>query len=333
MQFPSSSLRQSGVVVVPQLMQTTPPCSFFFSLLRGVDEPESGATPVVGDEAEDATAGSGVRDVWSAVSGRRGEKPLRSSSTLGRTSPTSMSWSCSVAAGANAGAIRRPLIAAPRRLLYVGQPWHEGVPPVPSHKPPPGHVWGSAGVVGQRVACDEGADSDPSGDADDGRGRPWVRCHRPQRLQTGSPWAERRQSGVVVVAHDTHRMAPNSGWGWSWSWASWLARGACWTGMAPGWQAMGPSPGGRVDVADGGAEEKRRPRPCPSCACTVATAGCAGRKATDRNLITIEHSARWWRHSDATAARRLSSLPATAPVPAASSPLIVRDSPCACSCR
>lgn len=154
--------------------------------------------------------------------------------------------------------IRRPELLE-SLLLYVGHPWHEGVPPVPSHSPSPGQVCGSgagaveAGVAdhslpGERCCSGVGTVELEFGAAgwDEGwgersgrmvcfvgRGIPrWVRWYSPQALQMGIPMVVRRHSGVWVVWHATHRIAPKTAttlgstpW-LSWSWAIWDARGA-----------------------------------------------------------------------------------------------------------
>lgn len=106
MLFPTSSLRHKGVVLVPQFAQLNAPTELFKRDFPLTAPPTKGEPGVAGCSCTPSITGGLLGSALGPAAGAGAPGPDRDESAL----------------------------------LNVGQPEHADVPPVPSHRPSPGHV-------------------------------------------------------------------------------------------------------------------------------------------------------------------------------------------------
>ncbi|KAF5328233.1 hypothetical protein D9619_013424 [Psilocybe cf. subviscida] len=126
--FPTSSLLHSGVVLVPQFAQHSAPTA-------GRALPFPPLPPVAAAFGATALA---LASLSTAALGDPGASAT--TAALGEADSSPAAKAAATAALDSAAAFSSSMRAVASTLLYVGQPEHALVPPVPSQRPSPGHV-------------------------------------------------------------------------------------------------------------------------------------------------------------------------------------------------
>jgi len=135
--FPTSSLLHNGVVLVPQLAQQRAPTAaltFLFAALAVAPTLASLSAPA-------AALGLAAASIFGDAAPSFAPPFVAEASPPVAEDVAAAAEAAAMAALASAAAVsssRRAERAS--TLLYVGQPEHALVPPVPSHRPSPGHV-------------------------------------------------------------------------------------------------------------------------------------------------------------------------------------------------